>query len=206
MEWLKAHLWQAGAGAALGIFFLYVYLGGPAEKKEDDLQEWSIVEEKDQVQESQTQAEVAATVPMMADIKGAVAKPGVYEIDEGDRIVDLVEKAGGLTEDAESSAINFAMKVSDEMAVYIPGKGEGQEGSILPAGAIGAGEKEGKVNLNSASAAELETLPGIGPAKSSAIIEYRETAGPFKNIEDLKNISGIGDKTFEKLESMIIVK
>lgn len=204
MEWLKDHIWQGIAGAALVTFFLYVYLEGSAEDKEAHLQEWTFQEQTEQLAENKLSSEAEIALPMMADIKGAVMNPGVYEIADGDRIIDLIEKAGGLTEEAEATAINFAMKVSDEMAVYVPKKGE-EEGGV-PAGAISAAEKEGKVNLNSASAAELETLPGIGPAKSAAIIEYRDSNGPFKNIEDLKNISGIGNKTFEKLESLIAVK
>ncbi|CAM3815608.1 helix-hairpin-helix domain-containing protein [Mesobacillus zeae] len=149
--------------------------------------------------------EVASQADMMADIKGAVRKPGVYNIRSGDRMADLVEKAGGVTEDAETAAINFAMKVTDEMAVYIPRKGEE---SIMPAPGGEASPQGGggqQVNLNTATETELDTLPGIGPAKAAAIIEYRETNGPFKSTEGLKEISGIGDKTFEKLASQITV-
>jgi competence protein ComEA len=205
LEWLKEHVWQVIAGAALVIFFLYVYLDGPAMEKEANLQQWSLIEETERMEHNPT-GEEEISFPMMADIKGEVARPGVYEIVDGDRIIDLIEKAGGLTDEAEASAINFAMKVSDEMAVYVPKKGEEAEAAIMPSGVMSAGEKEGKINLNLASAAELETLPGIGPAKSAAIIEYRESNGSFKSIEDIKNISGIGNKTFEKLESLIIVK
>ncbi|MEH7120806.1 helix-hairpin-helix domain-containing protein, partial [Neobacillus vireti] len=89
----------------------------------------------------------------------------------------------------------------------------GEEGSALPlqtgtggTASNGTGQKQGKINLNKADEAELQNLPGVGPAKAAAIIEFRETSGPFKTIEDLKNISGIGDKTFEKLKDLIDVK
>ena len=142
---------------------------------------------------------------IMADIKGAVLHPGVYEIAQGKRVIDLVGLAGGLTEDADSSQINFAMHVQDEMVLYIPKKGENIEGVISSPVNPQRAEKQ-TVNLNSATAGELETLPGVGPAKAEAIIEYRETNGPFNSIEDLKSISGIGDKTYEKLKEYISVK
>ncbi|MBS8264978.1 competence protein ComEA [Mesobacillus boroniphilus] len=147
---------------------------------------------------------VKKAIIMMADIKGAVVNPGVYEIHEGGRVVDLIERAGGLVEDADTAAINFALYVQDEMAIYVPRIGENVE-AALP---VKAGEAAGKgtVNLNSAQSSELQTLPGIGPAKAEAIIEYRESNGPYKSIEDLKEISGIGDKTFEKLKDLISVK
>lgn len=124
---------------------------------------------------------------MMVDIKGAVEKPGVYDILPEERVVDLIKKAGGLTDKADSSAVNFAMKISDEMAIYIPEKGEEGKNPVLSTGGTGdAGGLDQKVNLNSASASEMETLPGIGPSKSAAIIEFWETNGGFKTIEDLK--------------------
>jgi competence protein ComEA len=177
-------------------------------------EEWAIAGAEEQPDEMSTAVnleEQAETEPvvMLADIKGAVSNPGVYEVFENDRILHLIEKAGGLTNEADTTAINFALKVSDEMVVYIPRKGE--EVPYLGGDAsIGSGPaengKQQKVNLNSATASELETLPGIGPSKSAAIIEYRVSTGAFKAIEDLKLISGIGDKTFEKLKEFITVK
>ena len=125
-------------------------------------------------------------------------------------MIDIIEKAGGLLDSADKNNINFAMKVVDEMVLYIPAIGEQnpidgwcqrlsgslQEGSTA----------DGKINLNSATESELQTLPGIGPSKALAILEYRETNGSFKTIEDLMEISGIGEKTFEKLKEHIIVR
>ena len=146
-------------------------------------------------------------VVLKADIKGEVIRPGVYEVFEGERIIDLIDKAGGLSKEADTAGVNFAMKVGDEMAVYIPRKGEAEAGQIDPfTGGGQAGSGGGKINLNTAAAEELETLPGIGPAKSAAIIEHREKEGGFKTIEDMMLISGIGEKTFEKLKDKISVK
>ncbi|PWW26509.1 competence protein ComEA [Cytobacillus oceanisediminis] len=142
------------------------------------------------------------------DVKGAVKKPGVYETMEGDRIIDVLEKAGGLMENADRNQINFALRVSDEMVIYIPGEGEGlfETNGAEGITSISVQQNDGKINLNNATEAELQTLPGIGPSKAAAILEHRETNGPFKAIEDLKLIPGIGDKTFEKLKERIKVK
>ncbi|MFK4997633.1 helix-hairpin-helix domain-containing protein [Bacillus sp. N9] len=100
--------------------------------------------------------------------------------------------------------MNLAQKVHDEMVLYIPKIGESLEGIGMME--EGKREKSGKININKAEAVELETLPGIGPAKAAAIIQYREEHGPFQRIEDIQSISGIGTKTFEKFKDLIKVK
>lgn len=141
---------------------------------------------------------------MWVDIKGAVMSPGVYEVSSGERVIDAIKKAGGLLDHADEKNVNFAMKVVDEMVLYIPTIGEQVAGItetiILPF------EEEGKVNINTASITELQTLPGIGESKATTIIEYRDKNGLFNKVEDIMQISGIGIKTFEKLEEHIIVK
>ena len=102
------------------------------------------------------------------------------------------------------SKVNLSQKVTDEMIIYIPEFGEEVEPIFLTQ-TTNSGQ-EGKVDLNKADSAQLETLPGIGPGKAQAIIEYRDMNGPFKTIEDVKNVSGIGEKTFEKLKDHITVK
>lgn len=148
---------------------------------------------------------------IMVDVKGQVTRPGVYQSNTGERVIDVIGRAGGLTKQADQTQVNFAEHVEDEMVIYIPGKGV--EGSTLPAatGSVGpvlsgTEQKQGKININKADEQELQNLPGIGPAKAAAITEFRNTSGPFKTIDDLKNISGIGDKTFEKLKDLIVVK
>ncbi|MDQ0218235.1 hypothetical protein ELQ35_00605 [Peribacillus cavernae] len=146
------------------------------------------------------------------DIKGAVKMPGVFTAKEGDRVIDLITRAGNFTANADKDKVNLAQLVEDQMVIYVPEVGEetGMPIAEIPAAgaavtngsASGAGEK---VNLNTAVQADLETLPGIGPSKATAILEYREKSGPFKTIEDMKNITGIGDKTFEKLKDSISV-
>nr|WP_295969530.1 helix-hairpin-helix domain-containing protein [uncultured Bacillus sp.] len=145
----------------------------------------------------------------MVDVKGAVVNPGVYEAEEGDRVVDIIQAAGGLLENADKNQINFAMKVTDEMVLYFPVAGESETGdSSFSAEAVltgGASDSE-KVNINIATEEDLQTLTGIGPSKAAAIIEYREKNGQFKETEQLMEISGIGEKTFEKLKEQITVK
>ncbi|MBA4535898.1 helix-hairpin-helix domain-containing protein [Bacillus aquiflavi] len=143
---------------------------------------------------------------LMIDLKGAVQKPGVYTAIASERVIDLVDRAGGLTDEADEKQINFAMHVEDEMVIYIPTKAEEGHVDFSTNITTAGGSDGGKVNINKGSQEELETLPGIGPSKASAIIEYREKNGPFKAIEDLMSISGIGEKTFEKLKAEITVK
>ena len=149
---------------------------------------------------------------IVVDVRGAIAHPGVYELTLGDRMIDAIELAGGYTKEADTSGINHAQKLQDEMRIYVPKVGEklaeplvdGQATVLLPSSDSQNSETD-KVNLNNADEKELTTLPGIGPAKAQAIITYRDENGPFQSIEELKNISGIGDKTFEKLKDLIAV-
>ncbi|NLJ33035.1 MAG: ComEA family DNA-binding protein [Firmicutes bacterium] len=131
-------------------------------------------------------------------VAGAVAKSGVYRLPEGSRVIDALEAAGGGREDADIHALNLADVLTDGQRYYVPTLEEtaGQNGST-------SGLAGGKVNINRASQAELETLPGIGPVLAQRIISHREGQGPFQRPEDLKKVSGIGDKTFEALKDLI---
>lgn len=138
---------------------------------------------------------------IMVDVKGAVKNPGVYKGKIGERAIDLIEKAGGLVDGANKNGINFAMKVQDEMVIYVPFEGEEDAFDVMKQDI-----DDGKVNINTATETELQTLPGIGPAKAQAIIEYRTNQGSFQSIEEIMNISGFGEKTFAKLKDHIKVK
>ena len=161
-----------------------------------------------EINEEEEAAKPPKTESLIVDVKGQVKMPGVYSSSQEERVIDVVQRAGGLTENADESKVNFAEHVLDAMVIYIPAKGE--EGNI-PQGLTSnptdtGGTKQGKINLNKADENELQNLPGIGPSKAAAIMEYRVTNGPFKSVEDLKNISGIGDKTFDKLKDLITVQ
>ncbi len=145
---------------------------------------------------------VAST--LMIDMKGQVAKPGVYELPAGSRMQDAINAAGGFTPEADSRAINLALIVVDETSLYVPANGEEV---VLPAVSTTASASGSSlININTATEAELMELPGIGPSKAAAILAYREEAGSFKAPEELTEVTGIGDKSFEKLKDLIIVK
>lgn len=138
------------------------------------------------------------------DIKGAVRTPGVYKLPMDARVQDVVKIAGGLTAEADCSKLNLAEKLKDEMSIYVYKKGE--EGPATQgANTEEASTGSAKINLNSATKDNLQQVPGIGESKATAIIEYREKEGLFQTIEDLKNVSGIGEKTVEKLKEYLDV-
>ncbi len=140
---------------------------------------------------------------LFVDLKGAVVKPGVYKLEDGKRVLDAIQLAGGFQADADQTKINLAARLTDEMVIYIPVIGEVLvDGSGLPTNEV----DDDKININTATSGELESLPGIGAAKAASIISFREQNGPFKEIEDLVNVSGIGAKSFEKLKDMIKVR
>jgi competence protein ComEA len=139
-------------------------------------------------------------------IIGEVKSPGVIEVQEGSRLADVIELAGGVSEEADLKRVNLAMKVHDEGMYEVPKIGEEltiQNGQTLTGLYDQARQK---ININTANEALLETLPGIGPSKAKSIIEYRSQNGPFKSIEEIKNVSGIGNKTFEQIKDLIAVK
>ncbi|NQD66622.1 hypothetical protein HP456_11900 [Bacillus haikouensis] len=142
---------------------------------------------------------------VFVDVKGSVKKPGLYKVKRGERLKFVIDRAGGFTAEADIKLINLAVKVSDEMLIYVPERGE-VESDIPVIQGEQSGSDETKINLNSGTQEEFETLPGIGPAKAATFIQYREENGPFSKIEDIKDISGIGEKTFEKLKDYIFVQ
>ena len=140
-------------------------------------------------------------------VTGAVANPGVYSLDEGLRVCDAVEAAGGLAEDADASTVNLARVLSDGEHIDLPTKAEVEAALAQgPAGgASGAAAATSLVNINTADASALETLSGVGSATAQAIISDREQNGPFSSIEDLMRVDGIGEKKFAKLKDSICV-
>ena len=167
---------------------------------------------------------------IIVHVSGAVNKEGIVELEADSRISDAIDKAEGLAENADTKKINLAFKLEDGMKIYIPKIGEeeseevqestGDETSKYITSSSGVvdtqenesgkniGEKTttGKVNINTASQTELETLPGIGPATSSKIISYRKENGKFESIEEIKEVSGIGDAKYENIKELICVK
>ncbi|MGG0716417.1 helix-hairpin-helix domain-containing protein [Robertmurraya massiliosenegalensis] len=203
LEWIKEHKkYLAVATGVVGLFGYYLFSTvWPTENEIVD-EGWESIEEP--LQEV-VDIEEQGAQEILVDVKGAVHRPGVYKATVGDRVKDVIDSAGGMTDDANTSATNFAMRVTDEMVVYVPMIGEEGLEAEADFSMGGTDSAKQKININKASSVELETLPGIGPAKAQAIIEYRESNGGFKTIEDIMSISGFGQKTFEKLQESITV-
>jgi len=142
-------------------------------------------------------------------VVGAVAAPGVYVLEEGARVADAVELAGGLAPDASDSSVNLARVVVDGEQVYVPTQAEVEAGLAPATGSMVATAVSGGagalVNINTATSDQLQELPGIGPATATAIITHREENGPFEAKEDIQNVSGIGPGKYAKIESLICV-
>lgn len=141
---------------------------------------------------------------IIVDVSGAVVDPKVIELEDGARVQDAIDAAGGLAADAEVAGVNRAAKLVDGQQVYIPCVGE-QEPLGAGGGAAGASGGSVLVNINVATVEELDALPGVGPSTAQAIIEDREANGAFSTPEDLMRVSGIGEKKFEKLKASICV-
>lgn len=141
-------------------------------------------------------------------ISGQINREGVYEVEDGDRLDDLIKQAGGLSPDADNKSLNLAMKLEDQMKIYIPSENE-----ILDQENVGANQivskpdsisENGKININTASKEELMTLPNVGEKRAQAIIDYRDSK-KFETIEEIKNVTGIGEKFYQAMIELITV-
>lgn len=140
---------------------------------------------------------------ILVEIKGEVKRPNVYEVEEGSIIRDLIDIAGGLTEKANINKINRAEKLRANQLIIIPDNESIVSGTII--NNEGISSNDGIININSASLSDLQKINGVGAVKAQSIIDYREKNGGFKSIEDIKNVDGIGDKTFEKIKDKISI-
>ena len=138
-----------------------------------------------------------------AYVTGAVRHPGLYAIKEGDRLADLIDLAGGITEDADMQAVNLAVRVNDQDHWTVPKVGEP---TVVPSNAVSIEATSGKVDINTADAKLLETLPGIGETRAQAIIHHREEHGPFKRVDDIVAVPGIGPSTMEGVRDLVEVR
>lgn len=160
---------------------------------------------------SQTAAAQSSPTPttVTVHVAGAVHNPGVYSLQFGDRINDALKQAGGAKEDAHLDSINLAQPVLDGQQIYIPVVGEEIPGATATQGMISsdndrtAAPSSGLININTASATELEELPRVGPATAQKIVEFREANGKFTQLEDLLAIPGIGEKTLQNFEGQV---
>lgn len=165
----------------------------------------------------------------MVDIKGEVISPGIYELENDSRVIDVINEAGGLTENADTTVINLSKRIEDEMVIIIyskwqveswketkeqekylqeqcvsPREGQTKNDACIEKTEESSSTSPSIININTATKEELMTLTGIGEAKADAIISYREKT-PFSKIEDIKNVSGIGDSVYEEIKNHITV-
>ena len=194
-----------GLGLLVGGFFL-LKPSPQTPVKETNLQAEVAAVSKDSVSENEVKKEESVEQDLITvDVKGAVKAPGIYDLPVGSRVNDAVQKAGGLTEQADSKSLNLAQKVSDEALVYVPTKGEEAASQQTASGTASSTSKEKKINLNKASLEELKQVKGLGGKRAQDIIDHRETNGKFKSVDELKKVSGIGAKTIEKLKDYVTV-
>lgn len=202
----------------LGIVLTIIFFNSKKTNKNEEPKE--IVLEKKNVKRKDSQEEL-----LKVDIKGEVISPGIYELKESSRVIDVINLAGGLTEDADTSVINLSKKIIDEMVIIVYSKSQVEDFkktkeiekqveekcnkneiySIENNACIATSSNEinGLININTASQEELMTLQGIGEAKAKDIIKYREENGQFNSIEDIKKVTGIGENLFASIKENI---
>lgn len=184
----------------VAVLFFWINAGNDEIKVDEANPQTAETDLEAQAEDEQSQAGQGS---IYVDIGGEVEMPGVYEVSEGTRLFQVIERAGGLTEDADIDEINRAETVFDGQKIMIGAKGDSKESGGETESSSYAEEE--KININTADSVELQSIPGIGPSKAERIIEYRESEGRFKTIDDIKNISGIGNKTFESIKEYITV-
>ena len=210
------------------IGYYYLYLKNSTEEISNQDLEVNNTQESNQTNE--TEKETKETI--VVHVSGAVNSEGIVELEAGSRIANAIEKAGGVKENADMTDINLAYPLEDGMKIYIPTKEETEANknientlieSYVTSSSSGVSSKEdtnstqgssksttstsnAKININTASQEELDTLPGIGPSIASKIIDYREENGKFNSIEEIKEVSGIGDAKYDKIKDSITIK
>jgi competence protein ComEA len=151
-------------------------------------------------------ADAESTLPVVVDVRGAVAAPGVYELRPGARTKDAIAAAGGLADKADLSTVNLARRLRDGEVIviaFVPDAGGSPAVVFAEGGAEGPDRDRPRININTASRAELDDLPGIGEVMASRIVEFRETHGPYRSVDDLIHVQGISAKTIEGFRDQV---
>ena len=210
-------MWIVGAIGVVVLVLGMVYFWVTGEKEE-----YFVLEGENEIRRENgnvVQNEMEeALAEMVVHVSGQVVNPGVVKLEEGARIIDAIEMAGGVTEEADLEKVNLAYLLEDAQKVYIPSKkekiesayvleGSGEEAVLLNEGGKSS-KKEEKlmININTAKEEELEKLDGIGSSIATRIVNYRKENGKFNSIEEIKNVSGIGESKFNKIKNYIYVK
>lgn len=193
----------------IGIYFII----NKFEKNENEFEISNIEFEENKIEN--INAEIEEKSQIIVHIAGEILNPGVISLDEGARIIDAINKAGGITNEADLSKVNLAYVLEDAQKIYIPNVNEKEEkeiienmsSEIVKSGSTQEKSNTGeKININIATQKELQKLTGIGESIALRIINYRKENGKFNTIEDIKNVSGIGESKFNKIKNDIIVK
>lgn len=184
--------------------------------QEQNLEIKEEIKTNDQIENNSNEQQLEKNENIIVHVSGAVNKEGIVELKNNSRIIDAIDKAGGLKDEADITNINLAYIIEDGMKIHIPSKEE-KESTIIVESNIDSGtveqsneiksnnNKKLKININTATKTDLETLPGIGESTALKIIEYRKEEGKFKLIEDIKQVNGIGENKFNKIKELITV-
>lgn len=216
--WEKYRIQIIIGGLVVGILgFLFLPgIGGQSNEQQsmNDIRSMSISQRSKKNQAGEIQSLTASTGDVYVDIKGAVLHPGAYQMAAQQRVGDAVQKAGGYTPEADPIQVNLAQKITDQMVIYIPRRGEkipivnsisGQNSGTTLNPMVTESNSNGKVNLNTATLEQLKGLTGVGEKKAQKILEYRQQHGQFKSVEELKNVNGFGEKSLATLAEQICV-
>lgn len=216
--WEKYRIQIIIGGLVVGILgFLFLPgIGGQSNEQQSmtDIRSMSISQRSKKNQAGEIQSLTASTGDVYVDIKGAVLHPGAYQMAAQQRVGDAVQKAGGYTPEADPIQVNLAQKITDQMVIYIPRRGEkipivnsisGQNSGTTLNPMVTESNSNGKVNLNTATLEQLKGLTGVGEKKAQKILEYRQQHGQFKSVEELKNVNGFGEKSLATLAEQICV-
>lgn len=199
----------------IALLFIFLIIGIIIVKQFDTEEKESLelISIEEETEQDNKSIEEEEDYKIVVHITGEVEKEGIIEIKEGGRISDAIDAAGGLTKEADLERVNLAYELEDGQKIYIPNKNdkdieeyvtEGVDDIVLPDELSNMGD--GLININKADLEELQELDGIGEALAENIIAYRENNGKFKDIEDIKNVSGIGDSKYEKIKDSIKIK
>ncbi len=199
----------------IALLFIFLIIGIIIVKQFDTEEKESLelISIEEETEQDNKSIEEEEDYKIVVHITGEVEKEGIIEIKEGGRISDAIDAAGGLTKEADLERVNLAYELEDGQKIYIPNKNdkdieeyvtEGVDDIVLPDELSNMGD--GLININKADLEELQELDGIGEALAENIIAYRENNGKFKNIEDIKNVSGIGDSKYEKIKDSIKIR
>lgn len=202
--------------AIISYYFIFDRKEEWLNNQEQNLEIKEEIKTNDQIENNSNEQQLEKNENIIAHVSGAVNKEGIVELKNNSRIIDAIDKAGGLKDEADITNINLAYIIEDGMKIHIPSKEE-KESTIIVESNIDSGtveqsneiksnnNKKLKININTATKTDLETLPGIGESTALKIIEYRKKKGKFKLIEDIKQVNGIGENKFNKIKELITV-